>query len=270
MAGGSINGLNPALVNADPVDIKVGSVSGLRILSNDGSTVLQTISPTGVPGGSATNAITAFAGGGQASAVLLTTGLNRISVCATANDSVKLPVPVIGATVVVENDGATTAAIFGNAADTVGGYATTVAYPLPAGQAVTLVCLTATTWQPIPATTPLQTKFTLIATAGPYVALAGELTGAQYVVNQYSGIAGSTLTTRTAVLMIADAGLKVGQSYNVRILNSNGATCTLTAGVGVTVTGHAAILTNTAVDYVVTVPTATTMVFQSVGTVVSP
>lgn len=40
---------------------------------------------------SVTDTITAFAGGGQASATLLDSGYNRVTVVATAGDSVKLP-----------------------------------------------------------------------------------------------------------------------------------------------------------------------------------
>ena len=64
-------------------------------------------------GGAATNvysgvtaSITAFATGGQASAVALTSYINQISVCATDGDSVKLPAAVAGAEVLVINDGA--------------------------------------------------------------------------------------------------------------------------------------------------------------------
>jgi hypothetical protein len=40
---------------------------------------------------SITDSITAFAGGGQTSAVLLNSGINRVTTVASANDSVKLP-----------------------------------------------------------------------------------------------------------------------------------------------------------------------------------
>lgn len=114
------------------------------------------------------------------------------------------------------------------------------------------------------------TKFTLNAGAGPLTASAGDLTGGYDVTAQYSGVNASTLTVRTAALMIADAGLTTGMSYRLRILNSAAGTATLTTATGVTLTGHVAILTNTGVDYVVTVTGAATMTFQSVGTVVSP
>jgi hypothetical protein len=108
--------------------------------------------------------------------------------------------------------------------------------------------------------------FKLNAGAGPLIASAGDLTGAPVVTAQYSGVNGSTLTTRTAAQMIADAGLLVGQSYLLRILNSAAGTCTLTAGAGVTLTGKVAILTATYCDYTVTVTAAGAITFQYVGT----
>jgi hypothetical protein len=119
----------------------------------------------------------------------------------------------------------------------------------------------------------LATQFTLNAGAGPLVASAGDLTpvsNTNDVTAQYSGVNGSTLTVRTAAQMIADAGLKVGQTYRLRIINTAAGTLTLTTAAGVTLTGHVAILTNTGVDYVVTVTGAATMTFQSVGTVTAP
>lgn len=235
-------------------------------LSADGSAIVLTkfLQET------ATNGITAFATGGQANATLLVSTLNRITVCATGGDSIKLPVSAPGLQLSVINDGVASCNVFGQTGDTINGLAANAAFAVPAGATVVFNCTLAGAWQTDPAQLAQATKFTLDATAGPLVAPVGDLTGANNVFAQYSGIAGSTLTTRTAAQMIADAGLKVGQSYTLRVINSNGATLTLTAGANVTITGHAAILTNTWVDYVVTVNTATTMVFQSVGAGTQP
>lgn len=54
-------------------------------------------------------AITAFAGGGQASATQLNYGLNQVTVVVTAADSVQLPPCTIGAIVYVTNDDSTDA-----------------------------------------------------------------------------------------------------------------------------------------------------------------
>jgi hypothetical protein len=110
-----------------------------------------------------------------------------------------------------------------------------------------------------------ESKFVLNAGAGPLVASAGDLTGANRVYAQYSGVNGSTLTTRTAAQMIADGGYGVGATWVVRVINTAAGNLTLTAGSGVTVTGKTVIATNTYVDYVVTVTGAATITFQSVG-----
>lgn len=51
------------------------------------------------------SAITAFAGGGQANATQLTKRVNVVSVCATLNDSVKLPNTSAGSRIFVMNVG---------------------------------------------------------------------------------------------------------------------------------------------------------------------
>lgn len=53
--------------------------------------------------GTVTNGITAFATGGQANAVALTSTINRVTTVATAADSVRLPAAVAGAVVFVAN-----------------------------------------------------------------------------------------------------------------------------------------------------------------------
>lgn len=61
--------------------------------------------------------ITAFAGGGQADAVLLTANIVEIATCATAGDSVKLPViaaEFVGMQIVITNHGAAACDVFPN------------------------------------------------------------------------------------------------------------------------------------------------------------
>jgi hypothetical protein len=57
-------------------------------------------------------ALTAYAGGGQANATQLKLGGNVVTVVATNGDSVKLPDDVLGQTVIVRNEGAHTLNIF--------------------------------------------------------------------------------------------------------------------------------------------------------------
>jgi hypothetical protein len=70
--------------------------------------------------------ITAFAGGGQTNATLLTNGINRVDTVATAADSVKLPAStagtapgILGQIVIVTNNTATSMQVFGSGTDTI-------------------------------------------------------------------------------------------------------------------------------------------------------
>ena len=91
--------------------------------------------------------ITAHAGGGKASATPLVAGLNRITVCATNGDSVLMPPAVSGAEVVVINDGAANAQVFGQGTDTIDGVATATGVVLTAAKRDIFFCLTAGAWQ---------------------------------------------------------------------------------------------------------------------------
>lgn len=92
---------------------------------------------------------------------------------------------------------------------------------------------------------------------------AGNIEGAGFTVLATSGA--TALTTRTAAQMIAQAGLAVGQSYVLRVYNTNGGTLTLTGGTGVTITGTATIATNVTRDYGVSVTGAAAITLQNIG-----
>lgn len=81
---------------------------------------------------SATTAITAHAGGGQASAVALTSIVNTISTVATSGDSVKLPQGA-GQVVVVANQGANSTNVFPFSGDSINALSANAAYALAAG-----------------------------------------------------------------------------------------------------------------------------------------
>lgn len=92
--------------------------------------------------------ITAHAGGGQATAVPLVKRWNRISVCATAADSVALPPAIPGAEVFVVNDGAAAAQVFGfnGGTDTIDGVAGATGVALTNAKRDIFRCLTAGAW----------------------------------------------------------------------------------------------------------------------------
>lgn len=100
-----------------------------------------------VGAGTVTNSITAYAGGGQANATSLTTQINRITTCATAGDSVKLPLATAGKKVTVYNDGATALDIYPQSGENIDPLADNVALRISAGGKASFECAVATTWK---------------------------------------------------------------------------------------------------------------------------
>lgn len=97
--------------------------------------------------GSTEDSIVAKAGGGQATARLLTCEFNRIITVASAADSVKLPVSVPGLDVMIINDGANSMQVFGSGTDTIDAVATATGVPLAAASRANFMCVTAGKWQ---------------------------------------------------------------------------------------------------------------------------
>ncbi len=135
------------------------------------------------------NAITAFATGGQASATALsaTKNFHRISVCATAADSVKLPAATAGQMHFIRNDGAAAAQVFGTSPDTINGVATGTGVSLSAGWGAFFLSTADATWvstNPIASAslgantfTGLQTITQAAANAGIVASTGYSLTG---------------------------------------------------------------------------------------------
>jgi hypothetical protein len=92
--------------------------------------------------------ITAFAGGGQGSATLLTKTNNSVDTVATAADSVKLPLATVGARIRVFNTTATSAQVFGSGTDTINAVATATGVALAAGKNAEFVGIVAGTTSP--------------------------------------------------------------------------------------------------------------------------
>jgi hypothetical protein len=98
---------------------------------------------------SVTAGITAFAGGGQASAVLLTTSYNRVSTVASAGDSVKLPAALPGSRVYVFNKSATSMNLFPSTGDNINALADDAAFAMAAGAEAIFLCMVSGTWDTI-------------------------------------------------------------------------------------------------------------------------
>lgn len=99
---------------------------------------------------STANAITAFAGGGQASAVALTASFNRVTTVATAADSVKLPAAVAGAQVTVFNKAAANSLnVFPATGDAINALSANAAYALAVTKGAIFTCVVTGTWDTI-------------------------------------------------------------------------------------------------------------------------
>lgn len=219
-------------------------------------------------------AVTANPGGGQPSAVALIAGKNRVNVVATALDSVVLPPWSEGLDALVFNDSNNSLAVFGRplgagaagaAGDTIDGQASSVGVTIPPNSSVWFSAEGAAgDWLRMTRSYPMS-KYTLNATGGATTAAAGDLTGAAYVCAAYSAVGAANLATRTAAQMIADGGLKVGDSFVLEITNTSGGTTTLTAGTGVTLTGTMTMATNSTRRFNVKVTGAAAITIQSTG-----
>ena len=119
LTGTNVTGMTAsrAIVSGAGGDLAVATTTSAEIEYVNGVTsAIQTqlnakadvASPTftGTTHRSSTDSITANAGGGQGSAVALTTDVNEVSVVATAGDSVKLPAGVAGLEIIVINNDA--------------------------------------------------------------------------------------------------------------------------------------------------------------------
>lgn len=97
----------------------------------------------------AVNAVTAFAGGGQGSATPLTAAISRITVCATINDSVRLPRATPGQRIAVHNLGAATANVFPSVGDAINALAVNTALAVATSKGTFFDCAVAGFWNAI-------------------------------------------------------------------------------------------------------------------------
>lgn len=100
----------------------------------------------GVTYSSVAPAVTAHAGGGQASAVALVSTFNNITTVANAADSVKLLPSVVGLTQIVSNQGTHAVQVFGSGTDTINGVATATGISVPVGAISTFTVAVAGNW----------------------------------------------------------------------------------------------------------------------------
>ncbi len=121
-----------------------------------GNAVLTfSVALNGLPLKSVANGLTAHAGGGQASALVLAAQCNQISTVGTAADSVVLPPAIAGAEISVTNNAAANAANVYPASATQGGVAggdainalgVNAAFSLAANKTALFICNVTGTW----------------------------------------------------------------------------------------------------------------------------
>lgn len=93
--------------------------------------------------------ISAFAGGGQASATALTGEFNNVTTVASNFDSVKLLTAVLGQVQTVRNSGAAILSVFPNTSDAINSLAVNLSIDIPVGGEVTFRAIDATTWMTV-------------------------------------------------------------------------------------------------------------------------
>lgn len=95
-----------------------------------------------------TSEITAFPTGGQADAIVLSSYKNYTTVCATADDSLKMPPAILNLSVFHKNKGANSARLFPNETENFDGLAADAHIDFPVGGAgIMFTCHTAGTWE---------------------------------------------------------------------------------------------------------------------------
>lgn len=155
-SGGSLvaypNAIGGALLAANNLS-DVASVSTSRTnlgLGTGDSPTFTGVTVSGYFYDSAANALTAHAGGGQGSALQLAKGINRVTVVATAGDSVKLPVSVAGMHVVVINaDAADAMDVFPATGEVINALSANTAISVAANKTILFFCAVAGTWNSI-------------------------------------------------------------------------------------------------------------------------
>lgn len=98
---------------------------------------------------SARSGITAFAGGGQANATLITASHNRVGTVASAADSVRLPPALPGMSIFIANRGANSMNVFPATGGTINALSANAAFAMAAGATDMFVCCQAGAWDTV-------------------------------------------------------------------------------------------------------------------------
>lgn len=213
--------------------------------------------------------LTAHAGGGQTDALLLAAMVNRITVAATAGDSVKLPAtpndPLESIEITVINATAKAIQVFGSNSDTINSIATATGVLQPPGSTFVYRSTGTNAWA---GTGVLSKQSAALATVGAGTILAATIAGGLVVRGGAQSSAAFTDTTDTAALIIAALpNPSVGASYEFTYRNETNGLATLAGGVGVTISsgiGLLAVGPGCYGRFLVTVASATTVTMAQI------
>ncbi len=225
---------------------------------------------------STTTGITAFAGGGQASATALTTVINRVDTVATVADSVKLPTATAGQIVIVINNSSNAMQVFGAGTDTIDGVATATGVSQMANSAVVYSAAATGNWFTDGLSTGFNTSnglqtssfnASVTAFAGGGQASATALTG---LVNRVSTVASQGDSVKLpasapgTVVVIQNSGANAVQVFGAGTDTINGiATAT---GVSQGINTQAVYISYVAGNWLVPVTSLWSSTPQAVGT----
>lgn len=172
-----------------------------------------------------TPTVTAFSGGGQASATPLTAMFNRVSTVAAVGDSVRLPASAPGLEVMIVNRGANSCQVFGAGTDTINGIATATGVSQGVATAALYTCAVTGNWE-APLTSLQSSTPSTLSVNGAIPAH----TGHTYVITK-AGVLADTLAAPTAG---TDDGIEItitSDTANAHTLTATGLLDTGTASV---------------------------------------
>jgi hypothetical protein len=254
------------------LQISVGALIGTA-----GSGQLANLILTGLLTRSSATAVTAFSGGGQGSATLLTTDFSNITTAAAASapyDSVGFSaVMTPGQKFFVANNAAHPVQLFGFSTDSINGFASSTGVTLPVGFFGEVACTAAGTLQieDLPSFLANFAYNTNTATSGTTLTGAnisgGQLEVTLAMTGTMGGDANAQLPT-VANLIAATPNAVTGQKYRLRIINESSANhvWTITTNTTWTLNGTMTIGQNVWRDFYLTITGSTTATLQEIGT----
>ena len=250
------------------------STGGLIATAGSGSLVNLVLS--GLLTHSSNTAVTAFSGGGQASATILTKEVNNITTASASSapyDSTKFQALSAGQIIWLTNTSGNPVQHYANGSETINGFASATGVTLPVGFVGPAVANSATTWliPSLPSSATNAIYNTNTATSGTTLTSANISGANQKVVLNLTGTLGGGANAQlptVANLVAAIPNAAAGQSYELRVINSSSANFAwaITTNTGWTLNGTMITISqNTWRDFLVTLTTTSAAVLQTVG-----